>query len=575
MLGLVVPVQVRSEIRLPMNVCDALLDILAGYGVKYIFGIPGDAINELTESIRKQDKIRFIHVMHEESGAFAAAAQAKLTGELAVCAGTAGPGAIHLLNGLYDAKMDHAPVLAITGQVETSLAGTSYQQEVDLVSLFKDVAYFNQSVVNAEQMPELATIACQTALAKHGVAHLNIPSNISSQKVRDYKAQKQVLRNVFRVVPCREDLQAAAKVINDARKPCILAGIGARGAVKELLSLAMKIHAPVIKALRGKDILPDDHPLTLGGLGLLGTEPSLEAMNSCDVLVVIGSDFPYHDFYPDNAVPVVQVDHEMHRIGRRHNVSHPLPGDARITLQELLPLLDQNGDGSFLNSCQQKMKKWNAEQSKEETSGEEPIHPQAVARAVSELAAEDAVVCCDTGAVTVWGARHFRIKGQQRFTLSGDLASMAFALPAAIGASLIYPERQVIALCGDGGFAMLMGDFATAVKYKLPVKVVIFNNGKLGLIQMEQEARSGNPEYETGLHNPDYDAFARSCGAKGYTVRHASELDDTLQTALRSPGPCIVNVFVNPGELTMPPRVTTREAVTYVKAKVKEFFIKH
>lgn len=558
-----------------MNVCDALLDILSEYGVKYIFGIPGDAINELIEAVRKQDKIRFIHVMHEEAGAFAAAAQAKLTGELAVCVGTAGPGAIHLLNGLYDAKMDRAPVLAITGQVETSLIGTAYQQEVNLVSLFNDVTVFNQAVINAEQMPELAILACQAALSKNGVAHINIPSNISTQKVHDFKKKKQIINNSVRIVPFKEDIRSAAELINKSEKPCILAGIGAREAVPELLQLAELIKAPVIKALRGKDILTDTHPLTLGGIGALGTEPSANAIKKCDLLITIGSDFPYHGFYPDADIPTIQIDKDMNQIGRRHVVTHPLAGDAKLTLLELLPLLQGNKNEAFLTECRSDMMKWIKEQDEIESSADSPIHPQALAHTVSEAANDNAIICCDTGAVTVWGARHFRIKGSQRFTLSGDLASMGFGLPAAIGVQLSFPEKQVIALCGDGGFAMLMCDFVTAVKYKLPVKIFIFNNAKLGLIQMEQEASSGNPEYQTGLYNPDYAEYAKICGGEGYTIKQASELESTVQTALKSNRPCIVNVFVNPEELTWPPEVTLKQALNYGKAKIKEYLIKH
>lgn len=557
-----------------MNVCEALLRILADYGVKYIFGIPGDAINELIEAIRKQDRIKFIHVMHEESGAFAASAQAKLSGGLAVCAGTAGPGAIHLLNGLYDAKQDHAPVLAITGQVDTSLMGTDYQQEVNLLALFDDVTVFNQAVVNAEQMPGLAILACQAALAKNGVAHLNIPSNISTENVKDFEGKKQVISNAPRIVPYMDDLKSAAELINKSKRPCILAGIGAREAIGEVIQLAELINAPIIKALRGKDILPDDHPLTLGGIGLLGTEPSVDAMNSCDLLLTIGSDFPYHNFYPDNAIPTIQIDREIHRIGLRHPVTVPLPGDAALTLRELIPFVQPNENQVFLGECQDNMHKWLREQDKIESSTEVPIHPQVLARALSEAAADDAIICCDTGAVTVWGARNFRVKGSQRFTLSGHLASMAFALPGAIGAQLLFPGRQVIALCGDGGFAMLMCDFATAVKYKLPLKVVVFNNAKLGLIQMEQEAGSGNPEHETDLLNPDYSLFAKICGGEGYTIKEHAELEPTLRQALGSDQPCIINVFVNPEELTWPPKVTARDAINYIKAKTKEYFIK-
>jgi pyruvate oxidase len=555
-----------------MNVCEALLNVLSDYGVKYIFGIPGDSINDLIEAIRKQDKIKFIHVMHEEAGAFAASAQAKLTGELAVCVGTSGPGAIHLLNGLYDAKMDHAPVLAITGQIDTALMGTSYHQEVNLQALFQDVAAFNQTVVNPDQMPELAILACQTALAQKTVSHLSIPSNISNQKVIDFENKKQVIKNKSRHVPQPEDLALAATLLNKSTKPCILAGIGSREAIPELLEFARLLNAPIIKALRGKDILPDIHPLVLGGTGLLGTEPAYYALKNCDLLISIGSDFPYHLFYPDLNIPTIQIDADAQQIGKRHPVSAPLVGDSRLTLMELIPLVFGKADASFLESCQKLMQKWLKKQDEIELSEDIPIRPQSVARLISDSADEDAIICCDTGAVTVWGARNFKIKGTQRFTLSGGLASMAYGLPAAIGAQLVAPDKQVIALCGDGGFGMLMGDFATAVKYHLPVKLFIFNNSKLGLIKMEQEAGDGNPEYQTDLCNPDYDLFAKLCGGEGFTVKGISELQTIIPMVLKSPKPCIVNVFVNPDELTYPPHIAFNQAFNYIKAKTKELF---
>jgi thiamine pyrophosphate-dependent acetolactate synthase large subunit-like protein len=556
-----------------MNVCEALIDVLADQGVKHIFGVPGDAINELIEAIRKQDRIKFIHVMHEESGAFAAGAQAKLTGELAVCVGTAGPGAIHLLNGLYDAKMDHAPVLAITGQVETSLMGTSYQQEVDLLKLFSDVASYNQCVINPAQMPEIVTLACQNAIAKCTVSHISIPVDLSVQKVKEYKKKKQFLRNNAQMVPNKAELLHAAELIDKSEKPCILAGIGARNAVNELIELAETIKAPVIKALRGKDLLPDEHPLTLGGIGLLGTKPAYHAIKNCDLLLMIGTDFPYSDFFPENA-QTIQLDNAFHRIGRRHPVDLPLVGDTRLTLQELLPLVSGKKNAGFLEENQKLMEEWLKEEDEKELSGEKPIHPQSLARAVSELAARDAIICCDTGEVTVWGARNFRLKEEQRFTLSGHLATMAVGLPAAIGAQVKFPGRQVIALCGDGGFAMLMCDFATAVKYNLPIKVFIFNNSKLGLITIEEEARAGNPDFETGLHNPDYAAFAEACGGTGFTVTEPDQLRSTIAKALDTNKPCIVNVFVDPDELPWPPKVSASEAYHYIKAKITEYFAK-
>lgn len=556
-----------------MNICEALLDILADYGVKYIFGIPGDAINELLEAVRKQDKIRFIHVMHEEAGAFAASAQAKLSGNLAVCVGTAGPGAIHLLNGLYDARADHAPVLAITGQVDTKFIGTSYQQEVDLHALFHDVTVYNQTIINPQQFPEIAVLACQTALVEKGVSHLSIPVDISTEKVPHYKDRKQIMRADAKMLPCRSDLSKAASLINQATKPCILAGIGAKGAVPELLQLAGLMQAPIIKALRGKDLLPDDHPYTLGGIGLLGTKPAEWAMHDCDLLLIAGSDFPYSEFYPKPGVPTIQIDTDRANIGRRHVVDAPLSGDTKETIAALIPMVSQKADAVFLDKCRDKMKDWQEELDEKELSREKPIHPQALTRTISDHASPDAVIVCDTGTVTVWGARHMKIKSSQTFTLSGGLASMAYGLPGAIGAKLLYPERQVIAICGDGGFAMLMCDFATAVRYGLDIKVFVYNNRKLGLIQMEEEARAGNPEYETALKDIDYAAFATACGGVGYTIREPEQLDEIIPIALASSKPCIVDVYVNPEELTMPPSVNASEAFNYLKAKVTEYMI--
>ncbi|HEX2393965.1 MAG TPA: thiamine pyrophosphate-dependent enzyme, partial [Bacteroidales bacterium] len=292
-------------------------------------------------------------------------------------------------------------------------------------------------------------------------------------------------------------------------------------------------------------------------------------------LIVIGSDFPYHDFYPDNDIPTIQIDNKADQIGRRHIVSNPLPGDAKLTLTELLPLVSKSETGAFLKKSQEDMQKWIKEQDKFENSSDVPLRPQTLASTISKFANEDAIICCDTGAVTVWGARNFKLRGSQRFTLSANLASMGFGLPAAIGAQLAFPDRQVIALCGDGGFAMLMGDFVTAVKYNLPIKIFIFNNGKLGLIQMEEEARSGNPEYQTDLLNPDYAAYAEICGGEGFTIKEPYELESVIKSALKSSRPCIINSFVNPDELTMPPKVSFSDAVNYGKAKIKEFFIRH
>jgi pyruvate oxidase len=547
------------------TVSAVLLELLAQAGVKHLFGLPGDALNALVEAERKQDKVRFVHMRHEENAALAAAATAKLTGGLGACMGTAGPGAIHLLNGLYDAKRDHAPVLAVTGQVLTELLGTEAHQEVDLLRLFDDVTVFNHAVVSPDQLPALAEQAIHAALAGHGVAHLNLPLDVAAAAAKRGTLQ---LTPAPRQIPPAAELQRAADSIAAARHPLILAGVGALKARAELLAFAERIGAPIIKTLPAKELVPDEHPLAIGGLGLLGTRPAVQAVEHCDLLLLIGTDFPYLEFYPKRT-PVIQLDRAAEHIGRRHEVKLGLVGDASETLAALLPLVPQRSDRAFLETYQQAMRRWFSELDEIENDDAQPLRPQAVARAVGDLAADDAIFTCDTGAVTFWAARNLRLRGNQRFTLSANLATMGYALPAAIGAQLAYPGRQVVALVGDGGLTMGFGEFLTAVQYDLPLTVVVFNNAKLGLIQMEQEVR-GYPEYQTGLHNPDFGAFARLCGGAGWRVEHFAELRPALEAALSSGKPAIVDAVVSGEELTVPPKIDFRRAKGFVKGKARE-----
>lgn len=552
------------------NVCEVLLEVLANAEVKYIFGIAGGAINTLMEAIRKQDKIKLIQVRHEEAGAFAASAIGKLTGGLGVCMGTSGPGAIHLLNGLYDAKHDHAPVLAISGQAETRHQGVEYLQDVRLDRLFSDVAVYSTEIKNPQQMPRVAEEACRAALNYKGVAHLILPSDIAQMEVPDAEMQSAFFESATTQLPSVDDMQKAAKMLAEAGKVMILAGDGARDGATVLLQLAEKLKSPIIKALRGKDIIPDTHPYCLGGLGLLGTTPAVNAINSCDLLLIVGTDFPYFDFYPQKTL-AIQIDIDPKQIGKRIPVALGLAGDAQQVLSELVKLVSPKEDSTFLENAQKEMKEWWKDLAKAEDSKDEPIHPQAVADAIGKLASEDAIFCCDTGNVTVWAARSLKIDHQQSFTISGGMASMGYGLPAAIGAKLTFPHRQVFAVCGDGGFTMLMCDFLTAVQYELPIVVVIFNNGKLGMIQMEQEAM-GYPEYGIQLKNPDFALFAQACGGLGETVKKAEQLEESLQRAIQSNKPYILDVHVNPEELTMPPKIDMHLAFDFAKAKVREFF---
>ena len=554
-----------------MKLYEQLLQVLRQLGVKHIFGVPGDAINPLVEALRKQDHIKFIHVAHEEAGAMAASAQAKLTGRLAVCAGTVGPGAIHLLNGLYDAKKDHAPVLAITGQVPSVELGFSYHQEVDLQRLFSDVAVFRAAVDNPKQMPRIAIEACNAAIHDRGVAVLTIPHDIGSQDVPDADFNLSPTEN-YSIVPSESKFRQALDMINKASKISILFGEGCRGDSEKLLELAHKLKAPLIYSLKGKDQIPYDNPQVAGGLGLLGTKGGLSASENCDLLLVLGSDFPYRDWYPKH-IPIIRVNRDGCVIGRRTPGEFALIGDCKSVIGKLLQLANPKDDDAHLKDVQRAKAHWDKMMDKKAnlSRSKNTIHPQAVAKALSSHSAEDAIFTCDTGAVTVWGARHLHLKAGQRFVLSFNLATMAFAMPAAIGAQLMHPHHQVISLSGDGGFNMLMGDFLTAVKYKLPIKVIIFNNSKLGLIKMEQEVE-GFPEHETDLLNPDYALLAQSFGAEGVTVTKPDELETALEKALDSSKPFLVDVHVDPDELTMPPKIEIGQAWGFSKAKVKEFF---
>lgn len=550
------------------NVCELLVRLLGEIGVQHIFGVPGDSINALTEAIRNQHTVRFVHVNHEESGAFAAVGQAKLTGKLGVCAGTSGPGAIHLLNALYDAKCDHAPVLAITGQIPTSMLGSDYQQEVDLHALFKDVAVYNQLVTSPEHFPYLAVQAIQAAVEKRGVAHLNIPLDLATQKVSE--ADRWHVRiPELRVEPAGDrDIDQAAQLINTAKKPVILAGIGCQGAENKVYALAETIGAPIIHALRGKELFAESHPLSVGGIGNLGVKPAVHAMDHADLLLMIGTNFPYVEFLPKQ-VKTVQIDHDPGALGKRVPVDAGIAGDAGAVIETLLPRLTRKSDRSFLHDAQKHMEAWRKEMAKDAAKATSPIHPGRLAHEVGHAAPSDAIFVCDTGLVTGWTARYLQIKKGQRFTVSGILATMAYSMGAAIGAKLAYPDRPVVVLTGDGGFSMLMTDFSTAVKYKLPMLVVVFNNQTLGMIEMEQEGK-GMPAYQTELHNPNFAAFAQLCGGDGVRVDDPADLPAAIEQGLRSPVPFVLDAMIDPGVMFIPPKITFAQASQFAQAKVKE-----
>lgn len=551
------------------NVAELVVASLADIGVKHLFGIPGDAINGLIDALRRESRVRFIQVRHEEAGAFAASATAKLTGRLAACTGTAGPGALHLLNGLYDAHKDRAPVLAITGQVETDELGHNYHQEVDLRRVFADVAAYNEVIESPAQAPRLIADACRIAVAQRTVAHLNIPNDVSAARVPENGAGCAAGPLQGPAAAPAGSLDAAAALIDRSERIVILAGTGCRHAGAELARLAQRVGAPIVLSLRAKDLLAEDHPHVIGGLGLLGGRPAVEAMRNCDCLLIAGSDFPYRAFLPEDEIPTIQIDRDPVQIGRRRSVEAALCGDAASVLAALAERVSSR-QRSFLKPLLESRDRWYAELAAQEDASTNPIKPQRLAHVLGELLDDEAIVACDTGEVTAWAARHLRMHGGgQRFILSSGLASMGFALPAAIGAQLSYPGRQTVALCGDGGFGMLMADFLTAVKYELPITVVVFNNGKLGLIQAEQESR-GYPVSEVELQNPDFAAYARLCGGEGIAVHEVQALQDALRRALASSAPAVVDVHIDPAELPMPPRIALGQVAGYATAKLKE-----
>lgn len=549
------------------SVTDQLVKTLEQAGIRYIYGVPGDAINDLVDSIRKQESMEFIQVRHEEAGAFAASAQAKLTGELTCCVGTAGGGAIHLLNGLYDAKLDHAPVLAITGQVPRFELGSQAHQEVDSKTMFDSLAVFNEVIVSAHQLPDLAIMACRAAMIERGVAHISLPGNLASMKAEPANANFHTYVPA-KLCPSDHELEGTVEAIRVAKKPVILAGVGTQGARERLLDFADHIGAPIIRSLRAKGIVGDDHPLSLGGLGLLGTRPALDAIMDCDLLIMLGTDFPYSDYLPSKAT-IVQVDVNPKHLGRRCPINIGLQADVGTVIEKLQLRLAKQEDRAFLKDCQKKMEGWRKQQRKMEENAEAPIKPQYLAKHIGNLADKNAIYLCDTGAVTAWCARHLSVDEHQLWTLSSNLATMAFAMSGALGAQLAYPDRQVIALIGDGGFSMLMQDFLTAVKYKLPIKVIVFNNETLNLIEMEQNT-AGNVTHKTDLLNPDFAGYARLCGGEGWRVEDPNHLDDVLQSAFNSDLPCVIDVAIDRDELLMPPKIGFSEAYNFSLSKVKE-----
>lgn len=559
------------------QVSDLIVERLIEWGVDTIFGFPGDGVDGFFESLRThQDKLHFVQVRHEEAAAFAACGYAKYTGRLGVCCATSGPGGIHLLNGLYDAKCDQQPVLAITGHTFHDLIGMDYQQDVDLDKLFMDVSVFNQRVMGPAHAVNVVDMAVRSAYGLRGVAHICIPKDIQEWPVSDkmrsganIKGHSGDLALPSSTRPANALVEKAASIINEGSRVTILVGRGALGAREEVVQLADTVGGPVVKALLGKAVLPDRSPYTTGGIGLLGTAPSIDAMEECDTLILIGTSFPYMEFLPKpGQAKCIQIDLNPTRIGLRHQVEAALVGDARTILQALLPLLTRKDD-RFLKQAQERMKTWNKLMEERGTREDMPMKPQVVTHTLNKLLEDDAIISSDSGTIATWTARYIEMRGSMQFSLSGSLATMANGLPYSIGAAVAYPGRRVVCVVGDGGLTMLMGELATLVKYKLRVIVIVIKNNVLGQIKWEQMILEGNPEFGVELQPIDFAKVAEACGARGFTIERPGDAEHILREALSCSGPVVVQALVDPNEPPMPGRATTEQAYKFAKSLLR------
>jgi pyruvate dehydrogenase (quinone) len=567
------------------TVAELLIEALAEHGVTQVWGVVGDALNPVTDAIRREDRVEWVGVRHEEAAAFAASAQAQLTDRLAVCMGTVGPGAIHLLNGLYDAKKSHAPVLAICGQVPREDMGSEFFQEVDNDALFADVAVFNQTVTSIDQLPLLIEQAGNAALHERGVAVLTLPGDVGGLDLPKHTAVPRFVDEGPRSAPDPEAVREAAAAINAAGSVTLLVGQGARHARAEVLELAQRLSAPMVLTLKAKEGLERDNPYEVGQSGLIGNHATKIAFDGCDALVLVGTDFPYKAFLPTGKT-VVQLDVRGAHIGRRTPVDHGLVGDARLGLEALLPLLEPKEDTKLLDKARSSYDGWLGRQQhfadpdyerkpvgllrRKVDNPEKRVRPELLAAMIDRHAADDAIFTSDTGMSTVWLSRFVRMTGTRRLIGSYNLGSMANAMPQALGAAGLDRGRQVVAFCGDGGLSMLMGDLITAVSHDLPVKLVVFDNGRLGMVKLEME-QVGLPEFGTVLHNPDFAKVAEAVGMRGIRVEDPHDVEAGVREALAHEGPVLLDVLTNPDEIAVPPKPTLEQGWGFAIAKSKEF----
>ncbi|GAA4780262.1 thiamine pyrophosphate-binding protein [Olivibacter ginsenosidimutans] len=536
------------------KVADQLVETLLEAGIKRIYAVTGDSLNEINDAVRRNGQLQWIHVRHEEVGAYAAAAEAELNG-LACCAGSSGPGHVHLINGLYDANRSGASVLAIASTMHSDEMGTAYFQETNTIKLFDDCSVYNQIATTPRQFPRMLQTALQHAYSKKGVAVLGVPGDVAMADAEEILTETRLLTYHPVLLPCEEELQALAELLNSHKRVTIFCGIGCKQAHDEVVALAQKLHAPVGYSFRGKMYIQYDNPNEVGMTGLLGLPSAYHAMHEADLLLLLGTDFPYKDFIPEKCT-IVQLDEKPERLGRRAKLEKGIMGEVKQTLKALLPLVRQKKDDSFLKAqlkVYEKVKE--VQQTYVKDSGStENISPEFLAHTLDRLAAPDAIFTVDTGMSCVWGARFIQATGRRELLGSFNHGSMANAMPQAIGAALARPDQQIIALCGDGGLSMLLGDLATIVQYNLPIKLIVFDNRSLGMVKLEMEV-AGLPDWQTDMYNPDFATVAMAMGMKGLSVSEPSEVEDVLKEALAHEGPVLVHAKTNPNSLAMPPKI--------------------
>lgn len=551
------------------KIADQLVETLLDANIKRIYAVTGDSLNEVNDAVRKNGKLSWIHVRHEEVGAYAAAAEAELNG-IACCAGSSGPGHVHLINGLYDAQRSNASVLAIASTCPSYEFGTSYFQETNTIKLFEDCSGYNQIATTPAQFPRMLQAALQHCIHKKEVAVLGLPGDLAAAQAEESMTASKVLpgKSVYR--PQNNEIETLARLINESEKITIYCGIGVRDAHQELVELASMIKSPIGYSFRSKMVVQHNNPYEVGMTGLLGLPSAYNSMHESDLLILLGTDFPYQGFMPQKGVKIVQVDSRPERIGRRAHVDMALAGTIKDTLEALIPLVKVKNDDSFLQKQLKEYEKVRKHlNSYAENHGtENAISPEYVASTIDKLANDDAIFTVDTGMCCVWGARYLTSTGKREMLGSFSHGSMANAMPMAIGAALARPNQQVIAFCGDGGLSMLLGDLATIVQYKLPVKLIVFDNRALGMVKLEMEVAS-LPDYETDMYNPDFAAVATAMGMKGYTVDKPEDVEKTLKEALLTEGPVLVNIKTDPNALAMPPKVEFAQMKGFATSMVK------